>query len=218
MANLRKMNDYLEQSENYINYIIDIINDPNEQAAKKQVTFLDNQTQISECMDGLMKFKDKCNELLKDEDGSEEGKEKIRNMLNKAEQIQDNMKNAAEELKKQLSNIDPNEKLEDNQVKLTADTLNDAVKNNKTTQEISKNMNDIANQVKNQQAVQSKMPKASYALVVEGKTTYIQANDINTLNTKIQHVLNGYSGQDVVLYQISYTQMPLKTKTTYSVI
>ena len=116
MANLRKMNDYLEQSENYINYIIDIINDPNEQAAKKQVTFLDNQTQISECMDGLMKFKDKCNELLKDEDGSEEGKEKIRNMLNKAEQIQDNMKNAAEELKKQLSSIDPNEKLENNQL------------------------------------------------------------------------------------------------------
>lgn len=212
MGKIEKAHDFLDQAESYVDYIVGIVTDPTEQLSKKQVTFLDNQDKIQECITGLDGISTKLKNMSPQD---EEENNEIDELIDRASDLKDKIILASESLKKQLSNIDPNITPEDMQVKVTEETITNAMQNNKTTQEINKNMTQIAED--NKKAVKAKAPKAKYALVVDGRTTYINAVDKDELNKKIQSVLNGYTGPDVSLYQVSYTQMPLKTKTTYCV-
>jgi hypothetical protein len=85
------------------------------------------------------------------------------------------------------------------------------MKTNKTTQEISANMQAIAEQQKASQV------GFNYALVCDGEMNMIAAADKNQLNESINKIVNASNYKNINLYQVTFTPVPLKKKTILTV-
>ena len=94
----------------------------------------------------------------------------------------------------------------------TQETISDAMQNNKTTQEISANMQAIAEQQK-----ASSQIGYNYALVCDGQINMIAAADKAQLNESINAIANNGEYKSIQLYQMAFTPVQLKKKTVLSV-
>lgn len=184
-------------------FIDGIQNEESTQQAK-QLYFMDNQDELRKYMSALQK----AIEALKQEQASDSDEElENQELLAMAEGIVDKLKDAISKFQAELT-IDSNVTEEDVTPALTAETVGDAMKNNKTTQNIAADMEAIAQQ--------NAIPY-NYMLVCDGDTIMIAAPDKQTLETNINKAVENGTYNSVRLYKLAYTPVPLKTKTILSV-
>ena len=133
-----KADEIISKAELFTNDFVKKLSDSTEQPERKQVYFLDNQDELKKYMNALQKIANSVNdnENVTDEDMV---------LVDKASNIISDLKTAVSNFQKELI-VNPDATEEDTTAVLSEDTISDAMKSNKTTQEISKNMNAIAEQ------------------------------------------------------------------------
>lgn len=174
----------------------------------KQVYFLDNQQKIKETMDILTGIKTGYDNLgIELEDNSEEQKcyELCCGLINKLTKTLTDYKNS-------YSGINPNVTVEDTTAVVTEETINDAAKNNTSTQKIIKDMNEIS-----QKANIAQMQEFTHAILVGKKFTYVKATTNQELNTLINEIVEANQNEKISVYEVNFIPMPLKKKTVYTV-
>lgn len=199
-----QIDEVISKAEQFAMEFVAKLTDKSEQSSKRQVYFLDNQDKLQQYMGALQKivagFKDDENITVDDSV-----------LLDRANDIIDKLKATISEFQKELTVSDSITE-EDTTVQFTEETLKDAMKTNKTTQEIAANMNAIAES----QKAKSKIGY-NYALVCDGQITMLTANNTQELNDAINSVANAGSYKSIDLYKMQFTPVPLKKKTILSV-
>lgn len=199
-----QIDEVISKAEQFAMEFVAKLTDKSEQSSKRQVYFLDNQDKLQQYMGALQKivagFKDDENITVNDSV-----------LLDRANDIIDKLKATISEFQKELTVSDSITE-EDTTVQFTEETLKDAMKTNKTTQEIATNMNAIAES----QKAKSKIGY-NYALVCDGQITMLTANNTQELNDAINSVANAGSYKSIDLYKMQFTPVPLKKKTILSV-
>ena len=132
-------------------------------------------------------------------------------LVDKASNIISDLKTAVSNFQKELI-VNPDATEEDTTAVLSEDTISDAMKSNKTTQEISKNMNAIAEQQKASSTI-----ACNYALVCDGQINMFLANTKDELNNMINNLANSGNYKDIQLFKMSFVPVPLNKKTVLSV-
>lgn len=199
-----KADEIISKAELFSMNFIAKIGDKTEQSARKQAYFLDNQEELQKYMGALQKIVSAY-----DEDENITVDDKI--LLDRAKAITDNLKQAIVEYQKELT-ISNDTSEEDTTTSLTKETIADAMKTNKTTQEISANMQAIAEQ----QKVTSQVGY-NYALVCDGQINMIAAADKVQLNESINAIANAGNYKSIQLYEMSFKPVQLKKKTVLTV-
>lgn len=199
------IDEMVSKAELFAMNFIAKISDKNEQPARKQAYFLDNQEDLQKYMAALQKIVTNLNKDDQPEDG-----EDYEVLINRAESIINDLKIAIANYQKELVISDDTSE-EDTTATLTHETISDAMKTNKTTQEISANMQAIAEQQKASQV------GFNYALVCDGEMNMIAAADKNQLNESINKIVNASNYKNINLYQVTFTPVPLKKKTILTV-
>ena len=199
-----KADEIISKAELFTNDFIKKLSDSTEQPERKQVYFLDNQDELKKYMSALQKITNSVNdnENVTDEDMV---------LVDKASNIITDLKTAVSNFQKELI-VNPDATEEDTTAVLSEDTISDAMKSNKTTQEISKNMNAIAEQQKVSTAI-----AYNYALVCDGQVNMFLANTKDELNNIINNLANSGNYKDIQLFKMSFVPVPLNKKTVLSV-
>lgn len=199
-----KADEIISKAELFSMSFIAKISDKSEQAARKQAYFLDNQEELTKYMGALQKIVTSYGEEsnLTEDDAL---------LIERAQAIIDNLKKAIADYQKELTISDDTSE-EDTTASLTQETISDAMKTNKTTQEISANMQAIAEQ----QKVSSQIGY-NYALVCDGQINMIAASDKAQLNDSINAIANAGNYKSIQLYQMTFTPVQLKKKTVLTV-
>ena len=199
-----KADEIISKAELFTNDFIKKLSDSTEQPERKQVYFLDNQDELKKYMNALQKIANSVNdnENVTDEDMV---------LVDKASNIIADLKTAVSNFQKELI-VNPDATEEDTTAVLSEDTISDAMKSNKTTQEISKNMNAIAEQQKASSAI-----AYNYALVCDGQINMFLANTKDELNNIINNLANSGNYKDIQLLKMSFVPVPLNKKTVLSV-
>lgn len=201
-----KVDEVVSKAELFAMNFIAKISDASEQPARKQVYFLDNQEELQQYMGALQKI---VTNIRKD-DPSEDG-EDYEVLLNRADAVIDKLKKAIADFQKELT-VSDSVTEEETTVQFTEETLKDAMKTNKTTQEITANMNAIAESQKARTKI-----SYNYALVCDGQITMLTANNTQELNDAINAVADSGNYKSIDLYKMQFTPVPLKKKTILSV-
>ena len=201
-----KVDEVVSKAELFAMNFIAKISDASEQPARKQVYFLDNQEELQQYMGALQKI---VTNIRKD-DPSEDG-EDYEVLLNRADAVIDKLKKAIADFQKELT-VSDSVTEEETTVQFTEETLKDAMKTNKTTQEITANMNAIAESQKTRAKI-----NYNYALVCDGQITMLTANNTQELNDSINAVACAGNYKSIDLYKMQFTPVPLKKKTILSV-
>ena len=201
-----KVDEVVSKAELFAMNFIAKISDASEQPARKQVYFLDNQEELQQYMGALQKI---VTNIRKD-DPSEDG-EDYEVLLNRADAVIDKLKKAIADFQKELT-VSDSVTEEETTAQFTEETLKDAMKTNKTTQEITANMNAIAESQKARTKV-----SYNYALVCDGQITMLTANNTQELNDAINAVADSGNYKSIDLYKMQFTPVPLKKKTILSV-
>lgn len=199
-----KADEIISKAELFTNDFIKKLSDSTEQPERKQVYFLDNQDELKKYMNALQKIANSINdnENVTDEDMV---------LVDKASNIIADLKTAVSNFQKELI-VNPDATEEDTTAVLSEDTISDAMKSNKTTQEISKNMNAIAEQQKASSTI-----ACNYALVCDGQINMFLANTKDELNNMINNLANSGNYKDIQLFKMSFVPVPLNKKTVLSV-
>lgn len=199
-----KADEIISKAELFTNDFIKKLSDSTEQPERKQVYFLDNQDELKKYMNALQKIANSVNdnENVTDEDMV---------LVDKASNIISDLKTAVSNFQKELI-VNPDATEEDTTAVLSEDTISDAMKSNKTTQEISKNMNAIAEQQKASSTI-----ACNYALVCDGQINMLLANTKDELNNMINNLANSGNYKDIQLFKMSFVPVPLNKKTVLSV-
>ena len=199
-----KADEIISKAELFTNDFIKKLSDSTEQPERKQVYFLDNQDELKKYMNALQKIANSVNdnENVTDEDMV---------LVDKASNIIADLKTAVSNFQKELI-VNPDATEEDTTAVLSEDTISNAMKSNKTTQEISKNMNAIAEQQKASSTI-----ACNYALVCDGQINMFLANTKDELNNMINNLANSGNYKDIQLFKMSFVPVPLNKKTVLSV-
>ena len=199
-----QIDEVISKAEQFVMEFVAKLTDKSEQSSKRQVYFLDNQDKLQQYMGALQKivagFKDDENITVDDSV-----------LLDRANDIIDKLKATISEFQKELTVSDSITE-EDTTVQFTEETLKDAMKTNKTTQEIAANMNAIAESQKAKAKI-----NYNYALVCDAQITMLTANNAPELNDASNTTADSGSYKSIDLYKMQFTPVPLKKKTILSV-
>lgn len=181
------------------------IQDKNMQEAAKAAYFMDNQEELGKMLQGLKTVVERLKEqdIITDDDYV---------LVDRAEALRTQIEDCIKVYQQSL-NIKSDVSEEETSAQLTEKTIAEAMKTNQTTQQISKNMAEIAEQ----QKLTANAPAFNYALVCDGQINMIQANDKTTLNNMINQVAGNGNYKNISLFQMSFKPVPLKQKTILSV-
>lgn len=199
-----QVDEVILKAEQFTMEFIAKLTDKSEQSSKRQVYFLDNQDKLQQYMGALQKI---ISGFEEDENMTEDDVV----LLDRANNIIDKLKATISEFQKELTVSDDITE-EDTTVQFTEETLKDAMKTNKTTQEIAANMNAIAESQKARAKI-----SYNYALVCDGQITMLTANNTQELNDSINAVAGAGNYKSIDLYKMQFTPVPLKKKTILSV-
>lgn len=199
-----KADEIISKAELFADSFIKKLSDTTEQPERKQVYFLDNQDELKKYMGALQKI---VNSISNDDTVTND----YAVLVNRASDIIANLKTAVSNFQKELI-INPEATEEDTTAVLSEDTISDAMKSNKTTQEITKNMNAIAEQQKVAASI-----AYNYALVCDGQINMFTANTKEELNIMINSLANNGNYKDIQLFEMSFTPVSLHKKTVLSV-
>ena len=199
-----QIDEVISKAEQFAMEFIAKLTDKSEQSSKRQVYFLDNQDKLQQYMGALQKIVAE----FKDEENITEDDVVL---LDRANDIIDKLKATFSEFQKELT-VSDDVTEEDTTIQFTEETLKDAMKTNKTTQEIAANMNAIAESQKTRTKI-----SYNYALVCDGQITMLTANNTQELNDSINAVAGTGNYKSIDLYKMQFTPVPLKKKTILSV-
>lgn len=199
--------EMITKAEGFSEFFINMLQDESTTQQSKQLYFMDNQDELRKYMGALQK----AIEALKQEEAndSDEAQENDE-LLARAETVVANLKQAIGKFQAELT-IDSDVTEADVTPTLTEETIGDAMKNNKTTQNIAADMEAIS-----QQKEASAIPY-NYMLVCDGVSTMISAQDKQTLEMNINAVVDAGNYKSIRLFKMTYTPVPLKTRTILSV-
>lgn len=200
--------DMIEKAENFSEFFTNMLQDNTVTQQYKQVYFMDNQDELRKHMGALQKIIEKS-EQTDFADNPNEQKEKDE-LLARAEAVVSKFKDSIAKFQQELA-ISSNVDEADITPALTEETIDDAMKNNKTTQNIAADMKAIS-----QQKEASIVPY-NYMLVCDGTSTMISAHDKQSLEMNINAVVDSGNYKNIHLFKMSYTPVPLKTRTILSV-
>ena len=201
-----KVDEAVSKAESFALEFIGKIKDPNMQEAAKTAYFMDNQEELSKVLNALQRI---VTGLKAQSDALDEDDVAL---LNRAEQITNQLKDCISDYQKSLTiNNDITE--EETSAQLTEETIADAMQTNETTKQISKNMAAIAEQNK----LAANTPAFNYAIVCDGQVTMFEAHDKNTINAMINQAADTGNYKNINLFQISFKPVPLRQKTVLSV-
>lgn len=205
---LVEIDKVLSEAKDFIKDFSDKIlgNELNDSA--KQVLFLDNQQKMKNTMDKLTGIKTNFEALCLDEnDGSEDAKryEMCVGLMNK-------LVKTLKDYKASYSGVNPNVTIEDTTPVLSEETINDAMKNNTSTQQIVKDMNTL-----NERASIVQMQEFTHAILVGKKFTYTKVATVQELNNLINEIADANPNEKISVYEVVFNPVPLKTKTIYTV-
>jgi len=198
-----KADEVISKAELFAMGFISKIQDKSEQPGRRQAYFLDNQEELKLYMGALQK-------IIKVEDESALTDDDLV-LVQRAEETLSKLKLAMDEFQKELI-IQDTVSEEDTTAVFTEETLSNAMKTNKTTQEISANMTAIAEQQKAAANI-----GYNYALVCDGAINLIGAQDKAQLNDSINAIANAGNFKSIQLYELKFTPVPLKKKTVLTV-
>lgn len=199
-----KLDEIVSKSESFANSFIKKLSDNTEQTARKQAYFLDNQEELSKIMNALQTVVT----TVRDNEGVDHEADIL---VQKAEDIINRLRSTITEFQKELS-ISEDVTDEDTTVQFTEKAITDAMKNNKTVQEIATNMNAIAEQQRRSASI-----PYNYAIICDGQITMLNATTKQTLNDSINAVANSGNYKNIELYEMKFTPVPLQKKTILSV-
>jgi hypothetical protein len=199
--------EMITKAKGFSEFFINMLQDESTTQQSKQLYFMDNQDELRKYMGALQK----AIEALKQEEAndSDEAQENDE-LLARAETVVANLKQAIGKFQAELT-IDSDVTEADVTPTLTEETIGDAMKNNKTTQNIAADMEAIS-----QQKEASAIPY-NYMLVCDGVSTMISAQDKQTLEMNINAVVDAGNYKSIRLFKMTYTPVPLKTRTILSV-
>lgn len=199
--------EMITKAESFSEFFINMLQDETATQQSKQLYFMDNQDELRKYMSALQKV----TETLKQDDANDSDEaEENEKLLARAEAVVANLKQAIGKFQAELT-ISSDVTEEDVTPTLTEETIGDAMKNNKTTQHIAADMEAIS-----QQKEASAIPY-NYMLVCDGVSTMISAQDKQTLEMNINAVVDAGNYQSIRLFKMTYTPVPLKTRTILSV-
>lgn len=199
------IDEIITKAEHFAMNFIAKISDKTEQPGRKQTFFLDNQEELQKYMAALQKIVNSVGD-----DDSEEPTEDEALLISRASDIITKLKSAIAELQKELT-ISDSVTEQDTTATLSEETISEAMKNNKTTQEISANMAAIAEQQKAAQV------GYNYALMCDGQINLIAAQTKQQLNDSINALANAGTYKDIQLFKMQFTPVPLKKQTVLTV-
>lgn len=197
--------EIISKAELFAMSFIAKIQDKNMQEAAKAAYFMDNQEELGKMLQGLKTVVErlKAQETITDDDSV---------LVDRAEALRTQIEDCIKTYQQSL-NIKSDVSEEETSAQLTEQTIAEAMKTNQTTQQISKNMAEIAEQ----QKLAANAPAFNYALVCDGQINMIQASDKATLNNMINQVASNGNYKNISLFQMSFKPVPLKQKTILSV-
>lgn len=197
--------EIISKAELFAMNFIAKIQDKNMQEAAKAAYFMDNQEELGKMLQGLKTVVERLKEqdIISDDDSI---------LVDRAEALRTQIEDCIKTYQQSL-NIKSDVSEEETSAQLTEQTIAEAMKTNQTTQQISKNMAEIAEQ----QKLAANAPAFNYALVCDGQINMIQASDKATLNNMINQVASNGNYKNISLFQMSFKPVPLKQKTILSV-
>ena len=195
--------EVISKAEYFAMGFIAKLTDPKEQPERKQVFFMDNQDDLKKYMGALQKIVNSFSE-----DDVVAADDQL--LIDRAGDVIKKLKGAIGTFQSELT-VNPNLTEEDATATLTEETISKAMKDNKTTQEITANMNAIAEQQKATQL------GYNYALVCDGQINMIGANSKEELNNAINSLANQDSYKNIQLFKMQFTPVPLKQQTILTV-
>lgn len=197
--------EIISKAEHFAMGFITKLNDKSEQSERKQVYFMDNQDELRKWMGALQKT---ISTIKESEDVSDDEA----TIVQRAESVVNQLKQAIADFQKELT-INSDIQEEEATATVTEETISEAMQTNKTTQEISNNMNAIAEQRK----AMSQAPQYNYAISCDGNITLLHANTKEELNNQINAVANQGTFKNIQLFQMQFVPVPLKQKTVLTV-
>ena len=198
----------LSDAKDFIKDFSDKISGSELNDSAKQVLFLDNQKKMKETMDKLTNIKTNLETLgLIEDDDSEDSKryEICIGLINK-------LVKTLKDYKDSQSGINPNVTVEDTTPVLSEETINEAAKNNTSTQQIIKDMNTI-----NEKTSIAQMQEFTHAILVGKKFSYVKVATVQELNNLINEVADANPNEKISVYEVVFNPVPLKTRTVYTV-
>ena len=202
-----KADELISKAENFAMSFIAKLKDPSEQPERKQLFFMDNQDELKKYMTALQTT---LNGLRENQEDSEELTDDETLLIQRAESVVMQIKQAVSDFQQSLV-INSDVQEEDITPALTEETITEAMKTNKTTQDINANMNAIAEQRKIQ------VPQYNYVLVCDGTLTMLNVATKEELNSQINAVANQGQYKNIQLFKMQYTPVPLKQQTILTV-
>lgn len=197
----------LKDTKAYVTQVCTNLLAPDENQNAKQVYLLDNQSEIKNSMKFLTDVKGML-EPLGDEiaEGSEEEKilELTNALFNKLSKTLNDFKNGI--------SFNKHATEEDTTVIVNEDTIKEALQNDKSTQQIAKDMNEI-----NQKVTVSQIQEFTHAFYLGGKFLYYKAVSETDLNQYLNEIVSANPNENVQVFAVSLTPLPLKKKTIYTV-
>lgn len=197
--------EIISKAEHFAMGFITKLKDKSEQSERKQVYFMDNQDELRKWMGALQKT---ISTIKESEDVSDDEA----TIVQRAESVVNQLKQAIADFQKELT-INSDIQEEEATATVTEETISEAMQTNKTTQEISNNMNAIAEQRK----AMSQAPQYNYAISCDGNITLLHANTKEELNNQINAVANQGTFKNIQLFQMQFVPVPLKQKTVLTV-
>jgi sugar-specific transcriptional regulator TrmB len=199
------VDEVISKAEHFAMGFITKLKDASETSERKQVYFMDNQDELRKYMGALQR----TITGIKDNDDASDDELLL---VQRAESVVNQLKEAIASFQQELT-ISSDIQEEDATATVTEETISEAMQNNKTTQEISNNMNAIAEQRK----AMSQMPQFNYAISCDGNITLLNAKTKEELNNQINTVANQGSYKNIQLFQMQFVPVPLHQKTVLSV-
>lgn len=197
-----KADEIITKAESFALSFKTKLSDKNEQPGKKQVFLLDNQEVLHKYLEALQKIVS-----MSAEDDYDDTNEDMVVLVKRAEEITTMLKETLTAYQAELL-IPADMSEEETTAILTEETIKEAMKTNKTTQEISTNMAAIAEQ----QALPN-VVKYTHVLVCDGQSYFINGADKVNLELQINTIVEKSSFASIQLFEVQFKQVALHTKT-----
>lgn len=201
-----KADEVITKAEHFARSFAQILLDENEQPEKKQVFLMDNQEVLHKYLGALQKIMETT--AATDLEAFDDD---IEILVQRAQEVTSMLKETLSNYQTELM-IQPDVTEETTTAVLTEETIKEAMKTNKTTQEIKSNMAAIAEQ----KATPSIM-QYTHTLVCDGQSYFIFAVDKITLETQINDIVSTASFKDIQLFELKLTPVPLHKRTVLTV-
>lgn len=201
-----KADEIISKAEHFAVSFANTLLDETEQPEKKQVFLMDNQEVLQKYLEALQKIMETTAAS-----GPEAFDDDIEILVQRAQDITSMLKETLSSYQAELM-VQPDTTEETTTAVLTEENIEEAMKTNKTTQEIKSNMAAIA-----EQKAAPSITQYTHTLVCDGQSYFIFAMDKLTLETQINDIVSTASFKDIQLFELKLTPVPLHKRTVLTV-